>query len=56
MPLSNIFETVEDYAAGFYEFLRQADRNSISRIFVQTAPAHGIGRALLDRQRRAAGG
>jgi L-threonylcarbamoyladenylate synthase len=56
LPLSNTFETVEDYAAGFYEFLRQADRNSISRIFVQTAPAHGIGRALLDRQRRAAGG
>ncbi len=56
LSLSIIFETVEDYAAGFYEFLRQADRNSIARIFVQTAPQHGIGRALLDRQRRAAGG
>lgn len=56
VELSAIFPTVEDYAAGFYEFLRQADRQSIATVFVQAAPDHGIGRALLDRQRRAAGG
>ncbi|MEM9657687.1 MAG: Sua5 family C-terminal domain-containing protein, partial [Planctomycetota bacterium] len=51
-----IYPSVEAYAAGFYEFLREADRQSIPVVFVQKAPNEGIGRALLDRQRRASGG
>jgi len=54
--LSKIFESTEAYAAGFYEFLREVDRQSFEKVFVQTAPDEGIGRALRDRQRRAAGG
>ena len=54
--LSRIFGSLEDYAAGFYEFLRDVDRQSFEKVFVQTAADEGIGRALRDRQRRAAGG
>ena len=54
--LCKIFESLESYAAGFYEFLREVDRQSVQRVFVQAAPDEGIGRALRDRQRRAAGG
>ena len=49
-----IFETIEEYAAGFYEFLRDADRQGIADIYIEQAPDSGLGRALLDRQRRAA--
>lgn len=55
LALSAVYDSVEDYAAGFYEFLREADRRSIATILVQRAPNEGIGVALLDRQRRAAG-
>jgi L-threonylcarbamoyladenylate synthase len=48
------YSNVEEYAAAFYEFLREADRRSIQTIFVEAAPEIGIGRALLDRQHRAA--
>lgn len=48
------FSSVDEYAANFYEFLREADRHSVTTIFVQRAPCEGIGAALLDRQRRAA--
>jgi len=48
------YTSLEAFAAGFYEFLREADRRAITTIFVQLAPDYGIGRALLDRQRRAA--
>lgn len=54
--LSKIFGSIEEYAAGFYEFLREVDRQAFKKVFVQTAPDEGIGRALRDRQRRAAGG
>lgn len=53
--LSAVFSTLDDYAAAFYEFLREADRLEVSMIYVQGAPNVGIGRALLDRQLRAAG-
>lgn len=62
LAVAKVFSSVEQYAAGFYEFLREADRHAMKRIYVQTAPedssdgAHGIGRALQDRQRRAASG
>lgn len=53
--LTRIFESLEDYAAGFYEFLREVDRQALQKVFIQAAPETGIGRALRDRQRRAAG-
>ena len=56
LAFCRIFASVDDYAAGFYEFLREADRRSISTILVEPAPEYGIGAALLDRQRRAGGG
>ena len=54
--LSRIFGSIEEYAAGFYEFLREVDRQSCENVFVQAASGEGIGLALRDRQRRAAGG
>ncbi|GIW97366.1 MAG: threonylcarbamoyl-AMP synthase [Pirellulaceae bacterium] len=48
------FASVEDYARGFYEFLREADRAGARIVLVEPAPASGVGWALLDRQRRAA--
>ena len=56
VELSAVYPPVEAYAAGFYEFRRQADRLMIPTVLVEKAPDHGIGRALLDRQRRASGG
>ncbi len=53
--LAKIFGSLEDYAGGFYEFLREVDRRAFERVFVQTASEDGIGLALRDRQRRAAG-
>ncbi|TWT77438.1 Threonylcarbamoyl-AMP synthase [Posidoniimonas polymericola] len=53
--LSEVFNSLDDYAAGFYEFLREADRQQATVVFVQRAPDKGIGHALLDRQQRAAG-
>ncbi|MFN3191068.1 MAG: L-threonylcarbamoyladenylate synthase [Aureliella sp.] len=49
------FCSLPEYAAGFYEFLRTADRHKADLIAVQLAPNNGIGIALRDRQRRAAG-
>ena len=54
--MSKVFGSLEEYAAGFYEFLREVDRQSLEKVFVQNAPYDGIGKALRDRQRRAAGG
>lgn len=53
--LSAVFDTLDDYAAAFYEFLREADRHDVAMIYVQRAPDSGIGHALRDRQFRAAG-
>ena len=53
--MSVVFDSIEDYAAGFYEFLREVDRKSISDVYIERAPDSGLGRALLDRQRRASG-
>ena len=54
LAMCKVFESLEAYAAGFYEFLREADRRSIPRVFVHHAPDRGIGHALRDRQHRAA--
>lgn len=53
--LSRSYESVEGYAADFYEFLREADRAGAEFILVELAPDTGIGTALRDRQQRAAG-
>jgi L-threonylcarbamoyladenylate synthase len=50
------FISLEEYARGFYEALRMADRKGITRIYIQLAPSHALGAALRDRQLRAAGG
>lgn len=53
--LSCVYDSLDTYAAEFYEFLREADRHGVDTIYVQLAPDNGIGHALRDRQRRAAG-
>ena len=55
LVLTAVFDSLADYAAGFYEFLREADRQQATEVCVQRAPDEGIGHALLDRQQRAAG-
>lgn len=55
LTISAVFDTLDDYAAAFYEFLREADRHDVTTIYVQLAPDSGIGQALRDRQLRAAG-
>ncbi|MEM9351875.1 MAG: L-threonylcarbamoyladenylate synthase [Planctomycetota bacterium] len=54
LEFSVVFATLEDYAAGFYEFLREADRRGATLIYIQRAPDQGVGHALRDRQLRAA--
>lgn len=49
------FSSIEEYARRFYELLREADRREIREIFLQLVPDVAIGRALRDRQLRAAG-
>ncbi len=53
--LFRAFVNTAEYAHGFYEFLREADRLSADVILLQWAPPSGLGTALRDRQRRAAG-
>ncbi len=60
MQLSHQFNDIGQYAHGFYEFLRTADREGIDvialqAISIETASQSGIAAALRDRQRRAAG-
>jgi L-threonylcarbamoyladenylate synthase len=55
LTLHAAYESVEQYAANFYEFLRQADRLGVEVIFLQRVGESGIGQALRDRQQRAAG-
>jgi L-threonylcarbamoyladenylate synthase len=52
---SRRFESAEQYAHEFFEFLRDADRLGIQRIYCQTVTNTGIGIALNDRLQRAAG-
>ncbi len=60
MRISRQFNSLAEYAHGFYEFLREADRANIDvigleAIAIETARESGIAAALCDRQRRAAG-
>ncbi|MFL6374815.1 MAG: L-threonylcarbamoyladenylate synthase [Pyrinomonadaceae bacterium] len=50
-----ICRDVEDYARHLYEFLRDCDRRGIHTIYCQEVTESGIGVALMDRLRRAAG-
>jgi L-threonylcarbamoyladenylate synthase len=55
LVLVEAFATTAQYAQGFYELLREADRRSAAVVFLELAPNSGIGVALRDRQQRAAG-
>lgn len=60
MRLSRQFDSLAEYAHGFYEFLREADRVHINvigleAVSIEAARGAGIAAALRDRQRRAAG-
>lgn len=55
LTMSAAYDTTNDYAEAFYEFLREADRREVTTVYLQLAPARGIGIALRDRQKRAAG-
>jgi L-threonylcarbamoyladenylate synthase len=44
-----------EYARQLFEFLRECDRRGIHTIYCQQVPDSGIGTALMDRLRRAAG-
>ncbi|MCC7338113.1 MAG: threonylcarbamoyl-AMP synthase [Pirellulaceae bacterium] len=60
MQLSRQFNDIAEYAQGFYEFLRSADRAGcelivLQAIAIEAAGQSGIAAALRDRQRRAAG-
>ena len=46
--------SLEDYAHDVYEFFRECDRRGIDTIYCETVNETGIGRALMDRLRRAA--
>lgn len=60
MQVSHRFDDIAQYARGFYEFLRTADRAGcdvivLQAISIEAAGQSGIAAALRDRQRRAAG-
>jgi L-threonylcarbamoyladenylate synthase len=48
-------QAVDEYAAKLFEFLRECDRQGIRTIYCEAVAPEGIGRALMDRLRRAAG-
>lgn len=48
--------TVEEYAHGLYDFFRRADAAGVTRIDAQPVREVGLGRALMDRLRRASEG
>lgn len=49
------FNSLKDYAAGFYEFLRESDRRGADCILVHLVEDQGFAQALRDRQLRSAG-
>jgi L-threonylcarbamoyladenylate synthase len=46
----------DELAAVLYAALRRADRLGLATVVVEAVPAEGLGRAVMDRLRRAAGG
>ena len=49
-------ETVEAYAHTLFDFFRRCDAAGLHLIYCQTVPPTGLGRALMDRLRRASQG
>lgn len=45
-----------EYARSLFEFFRECDRRGLTRIYCESVEEAGIGRALMDRVRRAAAG
>ena len=54
--LTALCETVEAYAHMLFDFFRRCDAAGLQRIYCQTIPPTGLGRALMDRLNRAAAG
>ncbi len=52
--LIKICTSAEDYAHEVFKFFRQCDRANIQTIYCETVEENGIGRALMDRLKRAA--
>lgn len=53
--LSLRVRSLEEYAQRLYAIFRRADQLHVARLFVERPPLHGLGAALTDRIRRAAG-
>lgn len=50
----HVVESLEAYAHDLFHFFRTCDEAGCRRIYAQTVPSEGLGRALNDRLRRAA--
>ncbi len=48
-------ESLQAYAASLYEFFRECDREGLSNVYCERVEEAGVGTALMDRIRRAAG-
>ena len=46
----------EDYAKALFSFFRECDRQGLNAIFVESVEEKGLGRAIMNRLRKAAGG
>lgn len=52
--LHRICASKEEYARSLFDFFREADRAGVEKIFCEAVDDSGIGRAIMDRIRRAA--
>lgn len=52
--LTKTCRSIEDYARAVFGFFRECDRQNIEVIYCETVTEEGIGRALMDRLKRAA--
>ena len=52
--LQRICASKEEYARSLFDFFREADRAGVEKIFCEAVDDSGIGRAIMDRIRRAA--
>src|SRR5690606_26809214 len=53
LEISEICDSVDDYARRLFEFFRECDRAGIIAIYCEAVPETGRGAALMDRLRRA---
>lgn len=54
LDLERVCPTMEAYAHAIFEFFRECDRHGVATIYCEQVEEDGIGRALMDRLRRAA--